>query len=47
MDYEEKIRKLKNKYNDKVNTDHFNETTYELCMEIEGRLKTNYEQARK
>ena len=47
MDYEEMIRKLKLKYDERVNNEHFNETTYELCMQIEGRLKTNYEQARK
>ena len=47
MDYQENMRKMKMKLDERVSGDHFNETTYEMCMEIEGRLRMNYEQARK
>lgn len=47
MDYKDQIRRIRNEIEMNGRNAHLNELTYEMCNQIENRLRLNYEQARK
>jgi len=47
MDYQDELRRIRNEIEINGRNAHLNELTYEMCTEIENRLRSNYEQARK
>lgn len=47
IEFEDEKRRLRNCLEQRDKDDHLTEMSYEMCLEVENRLRLNYEQARK